>query len=122
MKILVDMNLSPTWIPLLKKAGHDAIHWIDIGKPNAKDSIIMEWAATREFIIFTHDLDFGTMISLTNAEKPSIFQIRTQDVNPSHLGDFVLSILVKYKDELEKGALLVVDEDKLRVRILPLRK
>ena len=82
----------------------------------------MEWAASRDYIIFTHDLDFGTMISLTNAEKPSIFQIRTQDVSPDHLGNFILSILVKYKDELEKGALLVIDEDKLRVRILPLRK
>lgn len=27
MKLLVDMNLSPLWVDVLKGAGHDALHW-----------------------------------------------------------------------------------------------
>ena len=31
MKILVDMNLSLEWIPVLEEAGFEAIHWSTIG-------------------------------------------------------------------------------------------
>ena len=27
MKLLVDMNLSPRWVPFLLDAGHEAVHW-----------------------------------------------------------------------------------------------
>jgi Domain of unknown function (DUF5615) len=44
MKLLVDMNLSPLWIPFLKQHGFEAIHWSDLGPPTAPDTEIMECA------------------------------------------------------------------------------
>jgi predicted nuclease of predicted toxin-antitoxin system len=48
-KLLVDMNLSTEWVPLLCAAGHDAVHWSDVG-----------------------DLDFGTMLALSGDDGPSV--------------------------------------------------
>lgn len=43
MKILVDMNLSPAWIDVLKSAGLEATHWSTVGAPGAPDREIMLW-------------------------------------------------------------------------------
>jgi len=31
MKIVIDMNLSPQWVEVLKTAGYESVHWSDIG-------------------------------------------------------------------------------------------
>jgi len=56
MKILIDMNLSPSWVSALERAGHTAIHWSRIGTPNAPDREILEWAKAEGHVLFTHDL------------------------------------------------------------------
>lgn len=66
--------------------GYEAIHWMKIGVPNAPDKIIFEYARAHGFIVFTHDLDFGAILVATNADAPSVFQIRTQDLTPQHIG------------------------------------
>jgi predicted nuclease of predicted toxin-antitoxin system len=120
MKILVDMNLSPEWIPLLQQHGFDAVHWISIGKPNAPDADIMQWAHDHQAVVFTHDLDFGILLALAQRTAPSVIQARAQDVSPEHLGGMVLRVLSDYRLMLEKGALITIDEARARVRILPI--
>jgi len=120
MKILIDMNLSPEWVGVLERHGWTAVHWSTVGGPRAEDSVLMDWARANEHVVFTHDLDFGAILALTQAESPSVIQVRTQDVTPSHLASSVLEVLDKYGSELEAGALIVLDEGRSRVRILPL--
>lgn len=120
MKILIDMNLSPEWVQEFKLHNIESVHWLTVGKFDAPDNIIMDWARKNEYIVFTHDLDFGTALALTNAEKPSVIQVRTQNVTVSQLSSMIFSTLINYADLLEKGALVVIDEDKKRIRILPL--
>ena len=36
LRIVVDMNLSVEWIPLLEQAGWTAVHWSAIGDPRAE--------------------------------------------------------------------------------------
>ena len=121
MKLLVDMNLSPDWVAVLKQAGWEAVHWSNVGNLRAADSKIMAWAKMNGHVVFTHDLDFGSMLALTQAEGPSVIQIRTQDVTPAAAGKFVANALRQFQPELEKGALIVLDEARARARILPLK-
>ena len=44
MKLLVDMNLSPSWIERLAQQGFEAVHWSTIGAPTAGDDEILSWA------------------------------------------------------------------------------
>jgi len=122
MKILIDMNLSPDWTAVLEAANIEAVHWSSVGKPNALDEEIMQYARENDFTVFTHDLDFGAMLALTQAESPSVLQVRAQDILPKNIGNIVITIIQKYNDELEQGALIVFDKAKERVRILPLQK
>src|ERR1700750_2190197 len=114
MKVVVDMNLSPEWVQEFKNQGIDAVHWSSVGKFDAPDGIIMDWARTNDHIVFTHDLDFGTALALTKTEKPSVIQVRTQNVTISHLSKMVIPTIKDYTDLLQKGALLVLDDDKKR--------
>lgn len=119
-QILVDMNLSPDWIALLKANGWPAIHWTSVGDARATDQAIMAWARENDAIVFTHDLDFGTTLALTHAVGPSVIQLRGQEVLPDRASPSVLAALRQYEAELEAGALVVVDTAKARVRILPI--
>lgn len=122
MKILVDMNLSPDWVEVFARYGLNAVHWSMVGDPRADDPVLMQWARENDYVVFTHDLDFGAMLALTQAESPSVIQVRTQDVTPYHLEAMVIEAMKKYESLLESGALIVLDESKSRVRILPLSK
>ena len=120
VRILVDMNLSVEWIPLLEQAGWPAVHWSAIGDPRADDATVMAWARSHGYAVFTHDLDFGTALALTHAGGPSVIQVRGQRVLPEHMGAVALAALKQYETELSAGALVVVEQTKNRVRVLPL--
>jgi len=119
MKILIDMNLSPDWVKVFERNELQALHWSTVGDPRAPDRVIMDWASAHGYLVFTHDLDFGTLLAVTRANGPSVIQVRTQDVMPSYLESRILHVLGQYESALEKGALITVDENRFRVRILP---
>jgi predicted nuclease of predicted toxin-antitoxin system len=82
----------------------------------------MEWARANGYLVFTHDLDFGSLLAATGAETPSVIQVRTQDVLPSSIESLVISALRQFESELNDGALVTVDKVQSRVRILPIRR
>jgi len=81
----------------------------------------MLFAQEHGYTICTQDLDFGSMLAATGHGRPSVVQIRAQDVLPIHIGPQVIRALFKMERELEAGALVTVDPKKTRVRVLPLR-
>jgi predicted nuclease of predicted toxin-antitoxin system len=121
MKLLVDMNLSPRWIRVLTDAGIDAAHWSSLGLANAPDSEIMHYASAHDYVVLTHDLDFSAILAATHGEKPSVVQIRAEDVSPDVIGANVITALRQMTEELEQGALVTVDPNRTRLRVLPLQ-
>lgn len=120
LQILIDMNLSPDCVPLLRAEGWHAVHWSTIGDPRATDRAIMNWAKANRHSVFTHDLDFGTALALTHDSGPSVIQVRGQDVLPDRMGATVVAALKQHSGDLALGAIVVVDESKSRVRVLPI--
>ena len=80
----------------------------------------MAWALSNGHVVFTHDLDFGAMLSWTRATGPSVLQLRGQDVLPEDVAPLVISALRQHEAVLAAGALVVVDPKRLRVRVLPI--
>ena len=37
MKILIDMNLCPSWVEFFQTVGQEAVHWSSLGNPKAED-------------------------------------------------------------------------------------
>jgi predicted nuclease of predicted toxin-antitoxin system len=120
MRLLVDMNLSPRWVDMLAAAGFEAAHWSMLGPHSAPDVEIMGYARTHDYVVLTSDLDFGTILAATQGDKPSVVQIRADDVNPEAIGSHVVAAVLQVEADLETGALLTVDPDRARLRVLPL--
>lgn len=121
MKLLVDMNLSPRWVSLLADAGIEAAHWSMLGATNAPDVEIMAFARANGYVVLTHDLDFSAILAVTHGDKPSVVQIRAEDVSPDVIGRPVIDALRQMTTELEGGALLTIDPHRTRLRLLPLQ-
>ena len=119
-KLLLDMNLSPEWVSMLQAQGWEAVHWSSVGDPRATDRELMDWAAANQYVVFTHDLDFGTMLALSHQAGPSVLQVRAENILPDHLGAAVVAALGQHEEDLSSGALVVVDEGRSRVRVLPM--
>jgi predicted nuclease of predicted toxin-antitoxin system len=100
----------------------EAVHWSSLGSANAPDVEIMAYASGNDYVVLAHDLDFGAILAATHGEKPSVMQIRSDDVRREMTGNKVIAALFQMEPELEQGALLTVEPHRLRPRLLPLRR
>jgi predicted nuclease of predicted toxin-antitoxin system len=121
MKVVLDMNVSPQWVGLLEQRGHEVRHWSKIGLVDDTDKVIMEWARDNGFIAMTNDLDFGEILAVTNLQAPSVIQLRLGRNEPKRVAPFVGEAIEKCKDELKAGALVSINQNSYRVRLLPLK-
>ena len=119
MKLLIDNALSPNIAKGLLDAGFNAVHVREIGLGAAKDSSIMERALIDDMVIVSADTDFGTLLALNDSTKPSFVLFRRTDKRPSSLLNVLLNVLDKVKDDLDKGAIVVIEDTRIRIRRLP---
>jgi predicted nuclease of predicted toxin-antitoxin system len=75
MKFLIDMNLRPLWVSFMAEKGLTAVHWSTVGQPWAPDSEIFDFAAANDWIVFTHDLDFGMLLAALRTGRLRVFPI-----------------------------------------------
>jgi predicted nuclease of predicted toxin-antitoxin system len=120
MKFLLDMNLSPRLASVFRESGYESVHWIEVGSSTACDKDIMRWASENGWIIITNDLDFGAILALDGLRSPSVIQIRRLGLFPEAVFPILDRVVQQFADELESGAIIVIDEKRMRVRLLPL--
>ena len=77
MNFLVDMNLSPRWVTFLKEAAFQRGPLSDVGPPNAPDRELMQWAAQRDYVVLTADLDLPAILAATERRRPSVILSET---------------------------------------------
>ena len=114
------MNLPPRWKSYLEIAGMEALHWSEVGDPRASDQEIMNWAVDNGWVVFSHDLDFCALLAATRSRSPTVIQIRSDDITPEALGDLFVRSVKRFRNEMDTGALLVIEPGRSRIRLLPL--
>jgi len=72
------------------------------------------------YVIFTCDLDFSMILAATLGDKPSVVQLRSMAVRPAVVGQIVVEALRHAEKMLEEGALLTIDPQHSRLKLLPL--
>ena len=120
MKLLVDMNLSPRWVEAPTAAGFLAEHWSHIGSATATDSQIMDYAAEHDYVVLTHDLDFSAILAGTHGTKPSVVQIRADNLSTATMAVPLIAALKQMATDLKAGTLLTVDPARARIHMPPL--
>lgn len=116
------MNLSPLWVGFLAEHEITAVHWSTLGSASAPDPVLLSWAKENGYVVFTHDLDFSSLIALAGLSGPSVLHVRSQHILPAQIGATVVAVLRAQVDSLASGAIVTVDETAARVRILPIRR
>lgn len=120
MKLLLDQGLPRTAAKLLRVAGFDTVHVGDIGYATAKDVAILQLAMTDQRTVITLDADFHTLLALSAASAPSVIRIRIEGLRAEAVAVLIQSVVTQCEQELVQGAVVTVQEGRLRVRRLPL--
>jgi predicted nuclease of predicted toxin-antitoxin system len=119
MRFLLDMNLPPALADRLRAEGHDAIHVLDTGYGDLPDSDIFVRAATDGRIVVTFDLDFGEIAGLVHGAGSSVVLLRLRLVRRSHLWDRLKLAIAAAGEAMEAGAIVLVEDTRIRIRRMP---
>jgi predicted nuclease of predicted toxin-antitoxin system len=120
MKFLVDMPLSPKTAEYLRSLGHDAVHAYEIGKAKSSDEELIAFAEKEGRIIITMDLDFGSILHYTKKKSPGLIIFRISFATVETVNAVSTAILQRMKTEEIANSIVVVDDQRVRVRKLPI--
>ena len=121
MKFLIDNALSPNLAVGLRAAGHDVVHVRDVGLASASDADVFQVALADNRAVVSEDTDFGTLLALRDAAKPSVVLFRRiQDRSAANLLSLLLTNLAAVTRDLDAGAVVVIENARIRIRRLPL--
>ncbi len=120
MKLLLDQELPRTAAALLRAAGIETVHVGEIGYATAEDAAILQLGATEERVIVTLDANFHALLALAGATAPSVIRIRVEGLRAEAVASLVQTVLAQCQQDLEQGAVVTVQERRLRIRQLPL--
>ncbi|MXW42570.1 MAG: hypothetical protein F4X48_01425 [Acidimicrobiia bacterium] len=121
MKFLIDQNRSPHLAELLRDAGHNAVHTSELRLERAEDHELLLFAAEEDRIVVSGDTDFGALLAMRRTTSPSVILFRARHLpRAEHQAAVILRHLDEVANDLAKSAVLVITDDRIRVRHLPL--
>ena len=121
MKFLIDNNLSPLLAESLTAQGHDAIHLRDLGMQAATDEVVLARAAAESRVLVSADTDFGGLLARSKAARPSVLLIRRlAGRRAAEQSAIIRANLDQVTDDLSTGAIVVLSDEWVRIRPLPL--
>lgn len=113
--------MSPLVKEPLLAAGHDVVHLHDLGLRGAPDPLVLETVVEEGRVLVTLDTDFGELVARSALRLPSIVLFRGAVTRrPSSQVILLLENLDQFEADLESGAVVVIGDDRVRVRRLPI--
>ena len=113
MRILLDSCVWGKAAQELRSAGHD-VEWVGDWGKDPGDMAILSYANEHQRTLVTLDKDFGELAIVRQMPHKGI--IRLAYIAARKQAEAVLKLIELHHDMLERGAILTVDQNKLRIR------
>ena len=120
MKLLIDEALSARVANLLGSAGYDAVHVGELGLLGSPDQDVMAAARGAGRCIVSVDTDFGELLAIDQHSGPSVILLRRAPHRPEDQAALLLAALKQLHEDLTAGAIVVLTQDRARIRRLPI--
>lgn len=118
--LLLDQGLAPNTATLLRAAGWDVTHVMEIGLSRADDVEIVEFARRTDRVCVTFDHDFHSHPAMTRADGPSVIPIRAEGLESAGQAEPIKQVYAFCGEAIESGAAVSADKSAVQVRRLPL--
>jgi predicted nuclease of predicted toxin-antitoxin system len=121
VRFLADMGVSLRVTEHLRGAGHDVVHLRDEGLQRLPDDEIFAKAIAERRIVLTFDLDFGEIAARCTDTWTSVIVFRLANATSPHVIQRLEDTLPRLGEALEKDAVVVIEESRVRIRHLPIQ-
>lgn len=88
---------------------------------NSPDVRVFERAAKEDRVLLAADTDFGTLLATREAMRPSVVLFRRRSRTTDSLLRVLTTNLPMIEPDLLAGAVIVIDDARIRIRRLPFR-
>lgn len=88
---------------------------------DVSDTAILRHAAKTNQVVCTQDLDFSALLAVPGRTQPSLVTLRLTDTAPEGVTSRLLNVLPTITDDLQRGAVVTIDDRAVRVRSLPIQ-
>jgi len=122
MRLLLDMNISPAVAEALRADGHDVVHCRELGLEAMPDQAVLARAIADVRTLITFDLDFGDIAGSAFGGGSGILLLRLRSPRRPHILDRVRRAIAAAAGPLSKGAIVLVEDARIRVRMLDAEK
>jgi predicted nuclease of predicted toxin-antitoxin system len=120
LRFPIDNALPPRLAHLLVMAGYDAVDVRAYGMHAASDEEILARALREDRIAVSADSDFGVILAVQAADRPSLILFRDPNLLVAHdFANMLIPALGTLAPELLSGCVAVFRNGRLRVRKLP---
>ena len=113
MKVLLDTCVWGGVLQALEAAGHDVV-WAGTWNKDPGDEEILSLALREGRVLVTLDKDFGELAILFGQHHSGI--IRLVNLSSKEQGEICAKVLARYETNLNNGALITAERDRVRVR------
>ncbi len=120
MKFITDIHISPQTVKGLLNKGYQIKRVTEFLESNAKDSQILDLAFKEKSTLITQDLDFSALLAKRGTNKPSVITLRVNNAKPSNITKILERALPQIKSEINKGSIIIIEEERIRIRKLPI--
>jgi predicted nuclease of predicted toxin-antitoxin system len=115
-RLFIDQNVRLEVAACLRADGHEVVHASEAGLAKRDDETILRWATERGLAVVTFDIDFAERAYWTADPHHGVIRLRLEPQTPAHILPVLHNFLRAYSPESLNNALVILTEDKVRLR------
>jgi|SRR5712692_8046519 len=111
-----------TTVGALRRTGSDIVHLREQALHKLPDDQILRKAELEDRVVLMFDLDFGDLLAAGATTRPSVILFRLRDQTLGNVAPKLMQIIGECSGDLATGAIVIVEDERYRIRRLPIRR